>query len=590
MKQRFPEMMNTAKVRMRAAKPNSRGSSPAIILALRESDHRAEWERPWDGAGWKVEISSPQKIQAECIRQAALAKLPAIISEKVQALPLLQMAKWKNALREILDMALQLAPSLQSGAIILWEPDLHNFQRIAVRGRRGDRPPESAHDLDSVLLHYVLHKKKAVDLPGRNTPPAGKGKRLAHRRILFVPVEAQSQIALLRFEYVEKHPMEETDCAAVRITVWRLQAYLENADLHSRLMSSELRYRSILSTAPFLIALLDAKGLVREINPQLVRELKRQGASPKNAIGTDVMANHALPEELRELLGTSLRLGVGFSREEINLTLPRGPEVLRLHVVPLKNGYSTGELLVIAEIITHYHQLMDEAERTERLAAIGRVAASLAHEVNNPLQALRSHLELIRSYPLSDEEREQSFGILEREVERLDETTRRVLGFARPAPDILQPASIEGMLEQTLALSRNYLQHQQIKIQTDLEQGMPPVQAAPGQLIQVFLNIVLNAAHAMQGCGTLTVRARTVGASAEVVFANDGPPIPSDHLPHIFEPFYTTHPEGTGLGLSISHAILQRHNGTIRAENLPRRKGVAFTITLPFAKEGTQIE
>jgi two-component system NtrC family sensor kinase len=222
------------------------------------------------------------------------------------------------------------------------------------------------------------------------------------------------------------------------------------------------------------------------------------------------------------------------------------------------------------------------------LAAIGRVAASLAHEINNPLQALRSHLELIRSYPLSDEEREQSFRILEGEVERLDETTRRVLGFARPTSEILQPVSIQGILDQALALSRNYFRTQGVEILTEIPNDLPPVLVSAGQLIQVFLNIILNAAHAMQGRGRLEIRVRSLGNRVEITFTNSGPPIPSEYLPRIFDPFFTTRKEGTGLGLSVSYSILQRHHGTIRVENLPRRKGVMFTILIPFANSHSQ--
>jgi signal transduction histidine kinase len=590
MKKPTSETKKAGGIRPSSRKTRNQGASPVMLIIADGIRRRAEWVRPWETAGWKVETSSTQKAQSAWLRHARSEVASPEATQESRPQPLLQMEKWQQALREMLELAMQSAPSLRSTAVLLREPDTAGFRCIAAQGLRGCKSPDFIRDEDSAFLRYLLAKQKAVSIPDGFLPLAVSGKTKLAQRHIFIPVRTGEQVAVLRFDHAGQHMFGASECIALRQTVKGFEAYLEKADLQARLMSSELRYRSILSTAPFLIALLDAKGIVREINPQLVQELKRQGISPKHAIGTNVITNEALPEDLRGLLGASLKSSEGFSREEINVSLPRGPEVMRLHVVPLRNGYSTGELLVIAEIITHYHQLMDEAERTERLAAIGRVAASLAHEVNNPLQALRSHLELIRSYPLSDEEREQSFGILEREVERLDETTRRVLGFARPAPDILQPASIAGMLEQTLALSRNYLQHQKINIHTDFEAGLAPVQAAPGQLIQVFLNIVLNAAHAMQGCGTLDVRTRAQGEMVEVVFSNDGPPIPADHLPHIFEPFYTTHPEGTGLGLSISHAILQRHHGTIRAENLPRRRGVAFTITLPFAEEGTHIE
>jgi signal transduction histidine kinase len=495
--------------------------------------------------------------------------------------------EWRE-MRTLLRAGICLAPELEAAAVLSTEPERMGFRRLAVAGSRGRSIPEFLRWRDYPILRLTIEKKIAVYLPDGTILSAESGKGNWKEGCLCVPIPWADPTGVLLLLPARGAKLPASTFVSARMVAQALEAMFRNSALQNRVTASELRYRSILSAAPFLIVLLSSDGTVLEINPQLAHELKRQGISPRRAVGANVLQSRALPAELRTLLETSVRSGQGFTREEVALTLPRGAEMIRLHIVPLWSGNTAGELLVIAEIITHYHQLMDEAERNERLAAIGRVAASLAHEVNNPLQALRSHLELIRSYPLNDEEREQSFGILEREVERLDEITRRVLGFARPTPDILQAVSILGVLDQALALSRNYLQHQEVTIRTDFPEGLPPVLAAAGQLIQVFLNIILNAVHAMRGCGTLSVRVASLGDAVEIVFTNDGPPIPADQLPHIFEPFYTTHPEGTGLGLSISHAILQRHKGTIRAENLPRRRGVAFTLTLPFALEGTQ--
>lgn len=398
-----------------------------------------------------------------------------------------------------------------------------------------------------------------------------------------IPLLAKEPVGVLFLSHNRAEPPTALDYSILISLARAMETVLENALLNSRLAVSETRYRSLLLAAPFLIGLLDSRGTVLEVNPKAVRELKRQGISSRRIVGLNVLEFPGTPAVFREIVLEALRTGEAVSREKISVSLPRGVEVFRVHAFPLRGrSGASKELLVIGEMITHYQQFMDDAERTERLAAIGRVAASLAHEINNPLQALRSHLELIRSYPLSEAEREQSFGILEREVERLDETTRRVLGFARPAPDILQPVSIAGILEQALALSKNYLRNQRVEIQTSFPEDLPPVMAAAGQLIQVFLNIILNAVHAMKGKGHLEIRVRSLGDRAEITFANDGPPIPSENLARIFDPFFTTRSEGTGLGLSISHAILQRHHGTIHAANLPRRKGVEFVITLPF--------
>jgi PAS domain S-box-containing protein len=491
----------------------------------------------------------------------------------------------RRPISAILKACAGLAPGIQLAGFALYDSARSTCTLFQCLGAQSHRVPDRLPWSRYPLLRIAFEKQSAVyasdpSILPQIYPLSGKdcGGFLA------IPLPARAPLGVLFLIHNRAGALDVHEYALLISLGRAIEIHLENFLLRSQLAISEARYRSILTAAPFLIGLLDSNGTILEVNPKAIRELRRQGISVRNVIGLNLLKNPALPEEIRGLIMEGLQTTEAVSHEKISLSLPRGTEVFRVHAFPLRGrSDSAPELLVIGEMITHYQQVMDEAERTERLAAIGRVAASLAHEINNPLQALRSHLELIRSYPLSDEEREQSFGILEREVDRLDETTRRVLGFARPTPDILQPVSLIGILEQTLALSQNYLRNQRVEIVTDFAQDLPPVRAAAGQLIQVFLNIILNGVHAMQGKGRLEIRIRSRGDRAEISFTNDGPPIPSETLPRIFDPFFTTRAEGTGLGLSISHAILQRHHGAIQVANLPHRKGVMFTIDLPFA-------
>jgi signal transduction histidine kinase len=582
-----PNVAPTRAKKLAVDLPSRHDPPSPVLLILPPGRRRLRWQRPLAKAGWKVVACSLQEFSKVFLPPEQKTESDFFPRDAAPLHPVLRLKDWRSVILSSLRIGAGLAPAVWAAAVLVAEPKRRGFIRLAIAGSEIPKNPSFFPEADFPIFRIVLKEKKAIYAPAGTILPRSllEGKRNAG--CFYIPLPEAEPVGVLCLVHAGGEVLDESAYAAIRLITHGLEVIFENAALQGRLMAAELRYRSILTAAPFLIALLDSEGTVLEINPQLALELKRQGISPRQAMGINVLKHRVLPEELHSLLDMSLKSGEGFTREEVSVPLPRGSEMLRLHVVPLRSGYSASELLVIAEIITHYHQLMDEAERNERLAAIGRVAASLAHEVNNPLQALRSHLELIRSYPLSEEEREQSFMILEKEVERLDETTRRMLGFARPAPDILQPVSILGVLDQALALSRNFLQNQQVMIRTNFPVELPSILAAPGQLIQVFLNIILNAANAMHGCGTLEVHAVSLGTAVEVVFTNDGPPIPTEHLPRIFEPFYTTHPEGTGLGLSISHAILQRHNGTIRAENLAQDRGVSFTITLPFEQTGT---
>ena len=421
--------------------------------------------------------------------------------------------------------------------------------------------------------------------------PSPLASAIGARALLLFPLDLTRRLGYLLIACDKPGLPEAAYLGAFVQLAVSLRAITEGAALRIQLAATQARYRSLLETIPFLMVLLADDGRVLEVNRHMNAELERQGLDPAKMLGRNALSDPNVPESVRTLLRDSLERRTPLSAEKVDLALPLGQETLRIHSVPLPDlARANWGLMVIAEVTTRYSLITAEAERTERLAAIGRVAASLAHEINNPLQSLRAHLELIRRYRLSPMEREQSLRILEGEVERLDEITRRILGFARPTPEVLQPVSILGVIEQTLALSRNYLQNQNVEFVVSAPKMLPPCMASPGQLIQVFLNIILNAAHAMEGEGMLEIRVRARGEMVELTFTNSGPPIPAESLPHLFEPFFTTRAEGTGLGLSVSHTILQRHHGTIRAANLPQGRGVVFTINLPLIHENPPAE
>jgi PAS domain S-box-containing protein len=253
------------------------------------------------------------------------------------------------------------------------------------------------------------------------------------------------------------------------------------------------------------------------------------------------------------------------------------------------NVYAADGKTVVATIaqgqdITERLQAAHVLRRTEHLAAMGRLAAALAHEINNPLQAIRSHLELVLDFGLEMDEREQYLRICRKEIERLTDITQRVLSFARPARDIRQSISIAELTERTLALVGKQLQHANVRVTTDFPIALPQVLVAADHIVQVLLNIMINATEVMPEGGRVHVAARAEADVMVLTLSNNGPPIPHEHIGRIFDPFFSTKPDGTGLGLSISYSIIQAHGGDIRAENLNDGQGVRFTITLPTAR------
>ncbi|MBC8248244.1 MAG: histidine kinase, partial [Anaerolineales bacterium] len=220
--------------------------------------------------------------------------------------------------------------------------------------------------------------------------------------------------------------------------------------------------------------------------------------------------------------------------------------------------------------------------RTERLAAMGRLAAALAHEINNPLQAISSSLELVLDFPLEEEERLEYLQAARREIERLMALTGRVLNFARPPRVEQQPTSAADVVHDALALVSKRLDYSDIRVSLDLPDVLPPVLASSSQLAQVFLNLIINAIQALPDGGALSISARLAGEQVEVTFTDSGPGISPDAMARLFEPFYTTKENGTGLGLATSHSIIQQHGGTLTAGNAPGG-GAVFTVALPIA-------
>jgi two-component system NtrC family sensor kinase len=141
-----------------------------------------------------------------------------------------------------------------------------------------------------------------------------------------------------------------------------------------------------------------------------------------------------------------------------------------------------------------------------------------------------------------------------------------------------------------LVLVGKQLQHTNVRVTTAFPADLPLVCVAPDQVVQVLLNILINATEVMPGGGHVHVEAHTSQEMLVLTLSNDGPPIPSQHLGHVFDPFFSTKPDGTGLGLSISYSIVQGHGGDIHAENLDDDQGVRFTITLPLAPQGALSE
>ncbi len=251
--------------------------------------------------------------------------------------------------------------------------------------------------------------------------------------------------------------------------------------------------------------------------------------------------------------------------------------------------------------IGFFHDLRDrlrinaELEKTqlqllqsEKMASLGKLAAGVAHQINNPLGGITLYAKLALEEYVLEEGLRQDLGRILKDAERCRDTVKELLEFTRQTRHFMRPHNINEVISRTLFLLENQSLFQNIEIEKNIGDSLPPVQADIQQLNHLFMNIILNAAQAMEGKGKLTIETYKVSGKEQIgiEISDTGPGIPEDVIPHIFDPFYTTKEEGkgTGLGLSLAYGIVENHGGRISVHN-KSGGGASFNTVLPIATE-----
>jgi two-component system NtrC family sensor kinase len=225
--------------------------------------------------------------------------------------------------------------------------------------------------------------------------------------------------------------------------------------------------------------------------------------------------------------------------------------------------------------------------RSEQLASVGRLAAGVAHEINNPLTGVLTFACMLRDKENMETQDREDLDVIIRETKRVAEIVRGLLDFARERPVRKVSVDLNEVVQQTIRLLGNREAFQQIVIVQDLAENLPRINGDANQIQQVVLNLSLNACEAMPHGGTLLIATAAEEDKVILKVTDTGCGIKREHLDQIFEPFFTTKPvgKGTGLGLSVSYGLVRRHGGSLDVES-EAGKGSTFTVTLP-AMQGT---
>ncbi len=272
------------------------------------------------------------------------------------------------------------------------------------------------------------------------------------------------------------------------------------------------------------------------------------------------------------------------NREVFLKEVTKKGRIFQINTSPLrdKNGNITGVVEVSVDI-TDKKKTEDALHQAEKLAAVGRLAAGIAHELNNPLGNIVGYAKLLlKTGNLGDYEREKLSVIIE-QAEKGSEIIRGLLEFSHERPLELKNISLNNSIERVLSTMAYMIEPAGIKVYKHLDK-IPPVEADESQIEQVLHNIILNAIQAIDGRenGIIEIRTSASDSTVQISISDNGPGIPKEHLSLIFDPFFTTKPpgKGTGLGLSISLEIIKKHGGSIWAES-ESGKGATFHIILP---------
>lgn len=251
--------------------------------------------------------------------------------------------------------------------------------------------------------------------------------------------------------------------------------------------------------------------------------------------------------------------------------------------IPVMAQDELGDLATAFNQMTH--RLADtqlQLTQADKLASVGRLAAGIAHEINNPLTGVLSYASLLKKRFESDSAASEDLDVIIRETLRCRGIIRELLDFARPAPPSRKPTDLNEVARHAVAVVMNQLHVSHVKLALDLAEDLPPAYADANQIQQVVVNLLLNAEDAIGPAGgEIRLSSRAKGGSVELTTEDNGQGIPPEDLPHLFEPFFSTKgTHGTGLGLAVTWGIIESHGGTIEAQSEPGH-GARFTISLP---------
>lgn len=351
--------------------------------------------------------------------------------------------------------------------------------------------------------------------------------------------------------------------------------------LSTALARAEAVSVAALAHAPVIIVSLEPDGTIHEVNLEACRVT---GWARDELLGRP-FAPALFARDLQDDVNAAVTAALPSTEREIVIVTKSGKaRAVAWRFARAGDDAATARVLAVGRDVTDEKALTERTKRSERLAAIGTLAAGLAHEIRNPLNGAQLHVSFLeRSIKKrgGDDDMLEAVHVVRDEIKRLGALVTEFLDFTRPKPLARAETSLIQLCERTAALVREAAANAAVELQLDMPRNDVVIRADAAKLTQVVLNLLQNAIDALSSTphGTLVLRVRRRPRHAVVEVEDDGPGLPNPDAP-IFDAFFTTKPTGTGLGLSISHRIVEDHGGELTVESRPGR--TIFRATLPL--------
>src|SRR5438128_2008363 len=427
----------------------------------------------------------------------------------------------------------------------------------------------------------------ANDAPNDSRVNRASARSLGVRNLACVPLQHRGRvIGVLFVGNKEVGPFTEQDVVRLRAFAHHAAVALENARLLRETKNTKEHLENLVASSVDAIVTLDPRGRISFVSKGGQRMF---GCGDGELIGRPVRALWACgPRDFRTFRARLVRSG-RVENYETELAMDNGARlVVNISASFLRGaaGEVTGILAVVKDV-TSLRRLHEQIVRSERLAAAGLLAAGVAHEVGNPLTCISSLAQVLKARASNPAIREGLENI-EVHVGRIGRIVQDLTQLSRPTPATLTEASLEDLVDTAVNLARHNPVVRRMRVESAVEPTLPPVRVAPDRLVQVFLNLILNAADAG---GNLTIRAVRARNAICVIFEDKGRGMTSAEMRRIFDPFHSTKDNEThlGLGLFVSHEIVRQHGGDLLAESQPG-VGATFTVILPMQELSSMSE